>query len=143
MMSMNSEQEKSPFGELKDKWYVIADAGKQADTYMQTTRAIGEYVGRVYGREMKMLVLQLSESEPTELTYPEQGNDMAKVIWSKEYDHYLKKHEHYADYKAKVFMIILGQCMKLVQNRVEGMDKYGDVEKNANVVSLHGEGCGL
>ena len=61
---------------------------------------------------MKLLVLQLTESGPTVPTYPTNGTEEEKVIWSKEYDLYLKKHERYVDYKAKVFMIIMGQCTK-------------------------------
>ena len=71
MTSMSSElDETKSIVELKDKVYVVAEAGKQADAYTKTTKAIGDYVGRVYGHEMKKLVLQLSESAPTEPTYP-------------------------------------------------------------------------
>ena len=134
-MSMSSElEEKVPIAELKGKVHVTADVGKQADQYTKTTKAIGEYIGRVYGQEMKMLVLQLSENGPSEPTYPEQGDDKMKAIWSKEYDHCLKKQERYADQKAKVFAIILGQCNKPMRNRVESMMGHDDVEARSNVI---------
>ena len=134
---MSSEpEEANQIAQLKGKVYVIANAGEQADTYTKSTKAIGEYVGRVYGREMKKLVLQLTECGPLEPTYPSEGDEKAKAIWSKEYDHYLKKQEQYRDQKAKVFTIILGQCTKPMRNRVEGTTGYGDVEKDTDVVGL-------
>lgn len=63
-MSMSSELEgKVPIAELKEKAHVTADAGKQVDQHTRTTKAIGEHIGRVHGREMKALVSQPSESK--------------------------------------------------------------------------------
>ena len=122
---MDPEQEtKVDIAELKEHVYDIADGGKQADRFTKTTKAIGQYVGRVYGREMKTLVLQQSEAGPTVPVYPKNGDDQAKAIWSKEYDQYVKKRERYADYKNKVFTTIMGQCTKAMKNRVEADDKY-------------------
>lgn len=36
----------------------------------------------------------------------------------------------------KVFTIILGQCMKPMRNRVEGMAEYEEIEKATNVINL-------
>jgi hypothetical protein len=43
--------------ELKGKKYSISKLGSQVDIYVATTRAIGEYVGKESGNEMRMLVL--------------------------------------------------------------------------------------
>jgi len=45
---------------LKAHIYGVAAAGKQAEEYANTTKMIGEYVGRTYGHDMKNLDLQLN-----------------------------------------------------------------------------------
>ena len=128
--------ESSLIKELKEKKYTLGEKGTQADMYTWTMKAIGEYVGQVYGKEMKTLVLQLLECGLTEPNYPDNGNEKQKAIWSKEYDQYLKKSEWYQDYKAKVFMIVMGQCTKLMKNWVEGMNGYNVLEKDSDVIGL-------
>ena len=59
------------FSVLKDHVYSLSVAGKQADGYTKTTKAIAEYVGRVYSHDMKQLVLNGTESVPVERDYPE------------------------------------------------------------------------
>ena len=136
---MEPEQEtKVDIAELKEHVYDIAGSGIQADRYTKTTKAIGQYVGRVYGREMKTLVLQLSEAGPTAPEYPMAGDEQAKAIWSKEYDQFVKKREKYADYKSKVFTTIMGQCTKAMRNRVEAEDQYESAENDSDVIVLLG-----
>ena len=124
---------------LKGHLYDVAKPGKQADQYTQTTKAIGEYVGRVYGREMLQLVLHLKECKPSEPEYPT-GNAVTerdKAVWGKQYDLYLKKQEQYEDYKAKVFTIVLGQCTKAMKNKVEGTTGFeSEIAVNYDVVKL-------
>jgi len=129
-------EEKSKISELKDKVCRIMDVGKQANEHSKTAKAIGEYVGRVYGHEMKKLVLQLEESEPEEPEHPQTTADKDKAIWSKEHDLHLKKRERHEDQKSKVFTIIVGQCSKPMKNRVESGSGFVEAEKASNVVKL-------
>ena len=134
---MEPEQEtKLDIAELKEHVYDIAGGGLQADWYTKTTKAIGQYVGRVYGREMKTLVLQLSEAGPETPDYPKNGDEEQKAIWSKEYDQYVKKRERYADYKGKVFTTIIGQCTKAMRNRVEAAENFETAEDDSDVIIL-------
>ena len=124
--------------ELRDQLYDVADVGTQADKYTKTTKAIGEYVGRVYSKEMKNLVLHLKEGAPVEPVYPDttSATEKDKAVWSKLYDRYLKRLEVYDDYKAKVFTIIMGQCTKAMKNTVEGTVGFDKVEADHDVVGL-------
>ena len=131
-----ASEDKPKIAELKDNVYGMTDVGKQADQYNKTTKAIGHYIGRVYGHEMKKLVLQLEESEPEEPKYPTTNDEKEKAIWSKKYDLYLKKLERYEDQKSKVFTIIMGQCSKPMRNRVESSIGYVAAEKASNVKAL-------
>ena len=73
--------------ELKDYQFDLADS-KEAYKYDEITKKIGEYVGQVYGKDMKLLVVSGKESTMVKPTYPSGNNpsDEEKAIWSKEYD---------------------------------------------------------
>jgi hypothetical protein len=95
---MTTEQESS-ISELKSHVYGLVNS-KQADQYTKMTKAIAEYVGRVYGPEMKVLVSLGQEMEPEEPDYPSDDKDeKAKAIWSKKYDLYTKKSDKYVEHK--------------------------------------------
>ena len=71
--------------------YSIGKGGKFTNLYEKKTERIGEYVGREFGQEMRLLVLQLKETVYDE---PELANNPSKqdeLKWGKEYDLYLKK----------------------------------------------------
>ena len=111
--------------ELKDKIFTMdgSISGSQADKFSKIKKAIGEYVGRVYGHNMKVLVMNGKESVFQEPAFPE-GNDSTertKAIWSKQYDMWAKKKDQYDDYKAKVFNLITGRCDKPLKNRVASL----------------------
>jgi hypothetical protein len=119
----------------------VAEVGKRADEYAQTTKAIAEHVGRVHGHEMKQLVLKGEESKFKEPEYPDAKTsgdiERDRAIWSKQYDMFvLKKEEKYKEQKAKVFSLVIGQCEKAVKNHVENDSGYEKAENENDVVAL-------
>jgi len=87
--------EETSIRELKSQVYGLANS-KQADQYTKTTKAIAEYVGRIYGHEMKVLVSLGREMPPEEPDYPADAtNEKEKAIWSKKYDLCTKKSHKY------------------------------------------------
>ena len=133
-----TKEDNKGFSVLKDHVYSLSVAGKQADRYTKTTKAIAEYVGRVYSHEMKQLVLNGTESVPVEPDYPEGDtpSDRDKSVWSKRYDHFLREETKYNDHKAKVFTIVYGQCEKAMKNQIESQAAFASVESNMNVAGL-------
>ena len=124
--------------ELKNYEYDLVDHG-EAYKFDEVTRKIGDYVGRVYGKSMRNLVISLQEDENMkEPEYPTGNNpsEKDKAIWSKKYDHWLKKIESYDDYKAKVFVIVLGKCTKAMKNRLQKLGTFEDMEVKHNVIGL-------
>jgi len=122
--------------ELKSHVYGLANS-KQADQYTKTTKAIAEYVGRVYGPEMKVLVSLGKESVPKEPEFPKDSTDeKAKAIWSKKYDLYAKKSDKYVEYKAKTFTVVFGQCDEPMKNHLESHDDYEEAVEKYDVVAL-------
>lgn len=133
---VSEDKEKKPT-ELKAHVYGVAKAGEQVDEYTRTTKAVGEYVGRLFGKEMKNLVVHGKESVPVKPLYPgENGSAEAKAVWSKEYDRYLKQNDLYDLNKAKVFEIVSQQCTKVVKNKIEGTTDFVTIESNVDVVAF-------
>ena len=128
-------EEKKNLGGL-DAIAKYAINGGKAGSYERITQEIAEYVGRTYGYQMRVLVSQLVETpiDPPELA--EKPTEAQKMIWGKEYDSYLKKRDKYDDHKAKVFVIILGQCEEPMKNRIEGMNGYTSADTRSDVVEL-------
>ena len=122
--------------EVKAAKYTIAKSGEQAGRYERTTRAVGEFVGKEYGYEMKMLVLQGTETTHTAPTLGDKPTRTEELAWGKDYDMYLKKKDRYDDQKAKVFTTIYGHCDEAMKNRVETHEDYKDADSKRDVVTL-------
>jgi hypothetical protein len=89
------------------------------DICAATTQAIGEYVGKEFGHEMRMLVLYGKGATFAAPTLNAGVTKQDEMKWSKDCDVYIKKKMKYDDKKAKVFAIILGQCDEPMQHKAE------------------------
>ena len=110
-----TKEDNKGFSALKNHVYSLSVAGKQADGYTKTTKAIAEYVGRIYSHDMNQLVLNGTESVPVEPDYPEGEApfDRDKAVWSKRYDHFLREETKYSDHgrtKQDVSVHVFGWC---------------------------------
>ena len=121
--------------EIMAKRYTVGVG--QSGRYERTTRAIGDYVGKTFGYEMKVLVLQGEENEPDEPS-PLKANatKQQELKWGKEYDLYLKKRERYQDEKAKVFATIYTHCDAVMKNSLAAKPEYEKADKDRNVAKL-------
>jgi hypothetical protein len=79
------------------------------------TEAIANYVGREYSKEMRLLVKNQEESEPKGPSMPDK-EEVTSPFVMKKYETKLKqyyfKKERYKDHKAKIFVIVKGQCTR-------------------------------
>ena len=126
-MKMKIDSEAVELTELKDVKFDLVDS-KEAYKYDDGVKKIGAYVGRMYGKAMKVLVVSLTEDDIKKPKYPTGNNasEEAKAIWSKEYDQYLKKKEKYDDQKAKTHEVVHGCCAKQMKNRLEQLGAHDD-----------------
>ena len=123
--------------ELKDHVYGRASVGKQSAEYDKVTEEIGEYAGRVFGHDMKNLVLHSTEAAPVQPVYPgENAGGEDKAVWKEEYSVFTKKRDRYTEEKAKIFAIIMGQCTDALKNRVQSDATYAAMEQQSNVIGL-------
>ena len=139
---------------LEDNVYRIGH-GDQADLFIKTTEAIAAYVGVEFGWDLRILVKQRKEAGFTKPLYPTQttgvktrskedkepaaapSDESAQMAEYKvELGIYHSKVQKYNDDKAKVFVIILGQCTIGVQRWLEQGRGLDELEANRDVVGL-------
>ena len=114
----------------------------QAELYSnRTVEELAEYVGKKYSKEMRALVKTGEDGEPEEPDPPKDKNSVTNydlMILKSDYEDYKKLKREYECHKAKVFLLILGQCTLNMRNRVEQDDKekYKKMEEEYDVAGL-------
>ena len=114
-----------------------------SETYTKTTEAIGNYVGREYGKAMRILVVKGKEAPPSMPTAPDNPLDTTVAASSAQWraydkglDYYYKQLQLYNERKGKVFIVIMGQCTTTMKNKIEGTATYDDMENGDKVIDL-------
>jgi hypothetical protein len=94
----------------------------QGDRFTRTTEVVADYVRREYSKEMRLLLKNQKENELEEAIMPDKeevkspfGMKKSKI---KLKQYYFKK-ERYKEHKAKIFVIVKGQCTLNMKNKVE------------------------
>ena len=116
----------------------------QADMYLRTTEAIADYVGVEYGRDMRMLVKKSKDKVFTEPLPPRTAEGTATTVpapgklekYRTELMIYHKDQKEYTEQKAKVFVVILGQCSSEVKNKLANDTGFENLEENDDVVGI-------
>jgi hypothetical protein len=111
----------------------------QGDRFTITTEAIADYVGREYSEEMRLLVKNQKESETKEPVIPDKGEAKLPFVMKKyqtELKQYYFKKEIYEEHKAKIFVIVKGQCTLNIKNKVESPKGYDSIEASDDVIKL-------
>ena len=122
--------------ELGNNVYVYG-MSSQGDKYSKTTEVIGDYVGVKFNKAMRTMVRSGKELKPKK---PKKPEGKISEIDMKEYDkmfgRYLDKVDKHEEFKSKVFVIILGQCMLSMKNKVESTSGYEKLEEADDAIGL-------
>ena len=135
--SKNKNRQRGDLFELGSNVYTYGTKN-QALKYIKTTKYIAEYVGREYGRAMQMLVKDLKESRPEKPNEPRAREPTTYQVkdYEKQLNPYYDKTDKYDENKAKVIIIIKGQCSLAMKNKVESMSGYAKIEEDYDVIKL-------
>jgi hypothetical protein len=97
----------------------------QAEKYQKTIEAIAEYVGQKMMNEMWALVQNGKDADFPE---PKDPGDKPMAAQMEKYKMQLRmsldKADKYQSKKAKVFHLIIGQCVLAMKHKIEGDTKY-------------------
>ena len=138
------EKKKTLRGDIEELGHHVCVYGSrdQGDQYVRTTEVIADYVGREYNKAMRVLVKEKVESLPEEPEEPAPPAKNEKISpyqmekYKKELSRYYDKTDKYEEYKAKVFVIIKGQCTLTMKNKLESMKDYAEWETTDDVIKL-------
>jgi hypothetical protein len=125
--------------ELGNNVYQQYGTRDQGDRFSRTTEAIADYVGREHSKEMRLLVKNQKENKPKEPVMPDKEEAKLPFVMKKnetELKQYFFKKERYKEHKAKIFVIVKGQCILNMKNIVESLQGYDLIEANDDVIKL-------
>ena len=122
---------------------VFQYGNRAGDNFTSTKELIADYVGRLYGKRMRILVLRMKENPPAPPAIPEttppKKSEPIPADWrryDKATEHHLKLMEEYHVDKGKTFIIVLAQCSTLMKHKIEGTDTHEKMEDTDDVVGL-------
>jgi hypothetical protein len=88
---------------------------------------------------MRLLVKNQKENESKEPVMPDKEEATSPYVMNKyetELKQYYFKKERYEEHKAKIFVIVRGQCSLNMRNKVESLQGYDLIEANDDVIKL-------
>jgi hypothetical protein len=87
---------------------------------------------------MRLLVNNQKENEPKERVMPDKEVAKSSFVMKKyetELKPYYFKKETYKEHKAKIFVIVKGQCTLYMKNKVKSLQDYDLIEANDDVIT--------
>ena len=131
---------KKSSGDIEDLGNHVYLCGRQdhGEMFLKTTDAIAEYVGKMYSREMRWLVKYRKETEFSEPERPDGTRPSIGELekYRAELKRYYDRSDSYGKEKAKVFVVIKGQCTRKMKNKVENLEEFKQWEQDDDVVKL-------
>jgi hypothetical protein len=106
--------------------------------HLRTMEAITNFVGVEYGRDIRMLVKHSTDKTFTEPTMPRSKDTTPGLMekYKTQLRIFHRDKKEFQDNKAKVFVIILGQCTHNVKSKLENESGNAILEMNDDVVGL-------
>ena len=108
--------------------------------YLRTTEKIAEYAGLHISKEMRIVMITGKEEAITTPDKPSKkdikNNPANMEVFKSELASSQQKKDKYEDDKAKLFVVILGQCSERVKHKLKSDDEFPTMHKEYNVVKL-------
>jgi hypothetical protein len=95
---------------------------RNPDQYIKTTREIVIYIGqtyKTYTSEFTQAVQDLKLVDPTPPEQPDTTNLIAFEMWKHEYKEYRSKTQEFANFRAGLYNVVIGQCTDSLQDKLK------------------------
>ena len=89
------------------------------DQFLKTTKEIKTYIGRTYTKytaDFVRAIETLTLPEPEQPENPDPANQIAVELWKLELKDYRDKAQHYENFKAGLYSLVLGQCTEALED---------------------------
>ena len=97
------------------------------EKYIRTMRELVAHVGltcKNYTTELKEGLENLALADPTEPENPAEGDQVAFELWKMDLKEYREKLKVFANFRAGLFSLVLGQCTDALQERLKSHHDY-------------------
>ena len=97
------------------------------EKYIRTMRELVAHVGltcKNYTTELKEGLENLALADPTEPDNPAEGDQVAFELWKMDVKEYREKLKVFANFRAGLFSLVLGQCTDALQERLKSHHDY-------------------
>jgi hypothetical protein len=113
--------------------YDFAPSGN-SDKFIRTTKEVALYVGRKYTKFTGDLVQGVKDLELNDPEPPPEPADPANALQLKRWELAEKTHqartEAYADFRAGLYSIVLGQCTEIMKTKLEARAEFADASQD-------------
>jgi hypothetical protein len=110
------------------KGYVYDFTGERMpDQFIKTTKEIKNYVGRTYTKYTTDLVQAVEDlviQDPVAPADPDLANQLAFEVWKMELKEHREKVQHYTNFRAGLYNIVLGQCTEALEERLKSHQDF-------------------
>jgi hypothetical protein len=97
------------------------------DQFIKTTKEIKNYVGRTYTKYTTDLVQAVEDlviQDPVAPADPDLANQLAFEVWKMELKEHREKVQHYTNFRAGLYNIVLGQCTEALEERLKSHQDF-------------------
>ena len=103
------------------------------EKYIRTMRELVAHVGltyKSYTTELKDGLENLALVDPTEPAHPPDGDQVAFELWKMDLKEYRDKVKVYANFRAGLYSLVLGQCTDALQERLKSHHDYAGASQD-------------
>lgn len=136
-VSSNARRSSQPKFEGREpslKGFIYDSTGERnPDQYIRTTKEIINYVGRTYTKytaELTQAVRDLVLTDPMAPVNPDPANVIAFELWKIEIKEHRMKQQEYANFKAGLYNVVLGQCTDALQDKLKSHADFPKAYQN-------------
>jgi hypothetical protein len=103
------------------------------DQYIKTMKEIKNFVGRTYTKytgDLIQAVEDLNLDNPQAPVDPDPANQLAVEIWKMELKEHREKVQHYENFRAGLYNVVLGQCTEALEERLKSHEDFPAAHNN-------------
>jgi hypothetical protein len=100
---------------------------RMPDQFLKTTKEIKNYVGWTYTKftaDFVQSVEDLALADPVAPANPDPANQLAVEIWKMELKEHREKIQHYQNFRAGLYNVVMGQCTEALEDRLKLHEDY-------------------
>jgi hypothetical protein len=103
------------------------------DQFIKMTKEIKNYVGWTYTKyttDLVQVVEDLTIDNPMAPADPDPVNQLAVEVWKMELKEHREKVQHYTNFRAGLYNVVLGQCTEALEEQLKSHEDFPGAHNN-------------